>query len=193
MSSRVHGGLNIMMRSALRITEARELAADQEAELAELVGIYRQRGVPEPGPAGSPGAARRGPARGPLARRTRTLRHHRRPPTAGRDSLGASFFIGGLLPLLGLLAPTATARLWLIVAVTLIGLAGTHLGRPRGAFPTPAACSRRVGHAERRGPTARASGIPSCSRRTPRALSPATCSPNGDGSPTRQVPSNCKL
>jgi hypothetical protein len=28
MSSRVHGGLNIMMRSALRITEARELAAD---------------------------------------------------------------------------------------------------------------------------------------------------------------------
>jgi VIT1/CCC1 family predicted Fe2+/Mn2+ transporter len=48
MSSRVHGGLNIMMRSALRITEARELAADQEAELAELVGIYRQGGVPEP-------------------------------------------------------------------------------------------------------------------------------------------------
>ena len=39
MSSRVHGGLNIMMRSAPRITEARELAADPEAELAELVGI----------------------------------------------------------------------------------------------------------------------------------------------------------
>ena len=35
----------------------------------------------------------------------------------------ASFFLGGLLPLLGLVAPTATGKLWLIVAVTLIGLA----------------------------------------------------------------------
>ncbi|MFD5464576.1 VIT1/CCC1 transporter family protein [Kitasatospora sp. NPDC127059] len=35
----------------------------------------------------------------------------------------ASFLIGGLLPFLGLLAGTTTARLWLIVAVTLLGLA----------------------------------------------------------------------
>jgi vacuolar iron transporter family protein len=61
-------------------------------------------------------------------------------PLQAATASAASFFIGGLLPLLGLLAPTATARLWLIVAVTLIGLAGTgilgariagtHLGRP---------------------------------------------------------------
>jgi vacuolar iron transporter family protein len=31
-----------------RAIEARELAANPEAELAELTGIYRQRGVPEP-------------------------------------------------------------------------------------------------------------------------------------------------
>jgi hypothetical protein len=109
MSSRVHGGLNIIMRSALRITEARELAADPEAELAELVGIYRQRGVPEP-----------------LAQQVARALHDADPLRAHlRDELGhsditaarplqaatasaASFFIGGLLPLVGLLAPTAT-------------------------------------------------------------------------------------
>ena len=124
-----------------RAKEERELAADPEAELAELAGIYRQRGVPEP-----------------LAQQVAQALHDADPLGAHlRDELGqsditaarplqaaaasaASFFIGGLLPLLGLVAPTAMARLWLIVAVTLIGLAvtgilsawiaGTALGRP---------------------------------------------------------------
>ena len=111
------------------------------AELAELAGIYRDRGLPED-----------------LATQVAQALHDADPLAAHlRDELGhseitaarplqaaaasaASFFIGGLLPLLGLLAPTPTTKLWLIVAVTVIGLAaagilgawiaGTALARP---------------------------------------------------------------
>lgn len=124
-----------------RAKEKRELVADPAAELAELAGIYRARGVPEP-----------------LAEQVAQALHDADPLGAHlRDELGhfditaarplqaaiasaASFFGGGLLPLIGLSAPTVTARLWLIVAVTLIGLAvtgivgawvgGTRLARP---------------------------------------------------------------
>jgi vacuolar iron transporter family protein len=107
-----------------RAKEQRELAANPEAELAELAGIYRDRGLPEQ-----------------LAQQVAEALHDADPLAAHlRDELGqfditaarplqaatasaASFFVGGLLPLLGLVAPTATGKLWLIVAVTLIGLA----------------------------------------------------------------------
>ncbi|HZE15132.1 MAG TPA: VIT1/CCC1 transporter family protein [Mycobacterium sp.] len=45
-----------------------------------------------------------------------------RPVQAAATS-AASFLVGGLVPLLGLLAPSPAARLWLIVLVTLLGLA----------------------------------------------------------------------
>jgi vacuolar iron transporter family protein len=124
-----------------RANEKHELVANPAAELAELASIYRARGVPRP-----------------LAEQVAQALHDADPLEAHlRDELGqsditaarplqaaaasaASFFIGGLLPLLGLLATTATARLWLIVAVTLVGLAvtgilgawiaGTGLARP---------------------------------------------------------------
>jgi hypothetical protein len=51
-------------------------------------------------------------------------------PLQAAGASAASFFLGGLLPLLGLLAATATARLWLIVAVTLVGLAVTGSSAP---------------------------------------------------------------
>jgi VIT1/CCC1 family predicted Fe2+/Mn2+ transporter len=61
-------------------------------------------------------------------------------PLQAAAASAASFFGGGLLPPVGSSAPTAAARLWLIVAVTLIGLAvtdnvgarvgGTRLARP---------------------------------------------------------------
>ena len=61
-------------------------------------------------------------------------------PLQAAAASAASFLIGGLLLLLGLLAPTQSAKLWLSVAVTLIGLAvagvlsariaGTALARP---------------------------------------------------------------
>ena len=97
-----------------RAKEQRELAANPHAELAELAGIYRDRGLPDD-----------------LANQVAQALHDADPLAAHlRDELGhsqltaarplqaaaasaASFLIGGLLPLLGLLAPTPTAKLWL--------------------------------------------------------------------------------
>lgn len=107
-----------------RAIEERELAANPEAELAELAGIYRDRGLPDD-----------------LANQVAQALHDADPLEAHvRDELGhsemtaarpfqaaaasaASFFVGGLVPLLGLLAPSPETRLWLIVLVTLVGLA----------------------------------------------------------------------
>ena len=104
--------------------EKRELVANPDAELAELTTIYRERGLPDD-----------------LANQVAQALHDADPLQAHvRDELGhseitaarplqaaaasaASFFVGGLVPLLGLLAPSPAARLWLIVLVTLIGLA----------------------------------------------------------------------
>lgn len=106
-----------------RALEAREHATNPEAELRELAGIYEARGVPAE-----------------LARQVAQALHEADPLQAHlRDELGhseataarpiqasvasaASFVAGGLLPFLGLLAPTSTSRIWLIVAVTLVGL-----------------------------------------------------------------------
>lgn len=48
-------------------------------------------------------------------------------PVQAAAASAASFFLGGLLPLLGLFTPTAITRLWLIAAITLIRLAATGL------------------------------------------------------------------
>lgn len=104
--------------------EQRELVANPDAELAELATIYRERGLSDD-----------------LANQVAQALHDADPLQAHvRDELGhseitaarplhaaatsaASFFVGGLVPLLGLVAPGPAARLWLIVLVTLIGLA----------------------------------------------------------------------
>jgi vacuolar iron transporter family protein len=106
-----------------RALEERELADDPEGELRELTGIYESRGLPSG-----------------LARQVAVALHEADPLQAHlREELGhsettaarplqasaasaVSFLAGGLVPFLGLLAPTTTARLWLIVAVTLVGL-----------------------------------------------------------------------
>ena len=106
-----------------RAVEARELAENPQGELAELTEIYAARGVPHP-----------------LARQVAVALHKADPLEAHlRDELGhhetsaarpiqaslasaASFLAGGLVPFLGLLAPTSTTRLVLIVLVTLCGL-----------------------------------------------------------------------
>ncbi|GAA2783935.1 VIT family protein [Kitasatospora paracochleata] len=122
------------VETADRAKEQRELAENPEAELAELTAIYRARGVPQD-----------------LARQVALALHEADPLQAHlRDELGqsehtaakplqaalasaASFLMGGLVPFLGLLAGTATARLWLIVAVTLLGLAGAGVLAARAA------------------------------------------------------------
>jgi VIT1/CCC1 family predicted Fe2+/Mn2+ transporter len=103
--------------------EKQELAANPEGELAELVGIYESRGVPAE-----------------LARQVAAALHDNDPLQAHlRDELGhsdtsaarplqasvasaISFLTGGLVPFLGLLAPSATTRIGLIVVVTMCGL-----------------------------------------------------------------------
>ncbi|GAA2740889.1 VIT family protein [Kitasatospora cinereorecta] len=122
------------VETADRAKEQRELAENPEAELAELTAIYEARGVPQD-----------------LARQVALALHEADPLQAHlRDELGqsehtaakplqaalasaASFLMGGLVPFLGLLAGTATARLWLIVAVTLLGLAGAGVLAARAA------------------------------------------------------------
>ncbi|MGW7446594.1 VIT1/CCC1 transporter family protein [Kitasatospora sp. NPDC054795] len=112
------------VETADRAKESRELAEAPEAELDELTGIYESRGVPSD-----------------LARQVAEALHEADPLQAHlRDELGhsehtaarpfqaalasaGSFLIGGLVPFLGLLAGSPTGRLWLIVAVTLCGLA----------------------------------------------------------------------
>ncbi|MFF2149076.1 VIT1/CCC1 transporter family protein [Kitasatospora sp. NPDC058190] len=112
------------VENADRAKEARELAEAPAEELAELTAIYESRGVPRD-----------------LARQVAEALHEADPLQAHlRDELGhsehtaanplqaalasaASFLAGGFVPFLGLLASTGTARLWLIVAVTLSGLA----------------------------------------------------------------------
>ncbi|WP_345461069.1 VIT family protein [Nocardioides marinquilinus] len=106
-----------------RAIEARELSDDPDAELAELAAIYVERGLePE------------------LAAQVATALHRADPLAAHmRDELGytestaarplqaalasaASFLVGGALPLLGVLAPSAQARVWVVVAITLLAL-----------------------------------------------------------------------
>jgi VIT1/CCC1 family predicted Fe2+/Mn2+ transporter len=119
-----------------RVLEERELAQDPEGELEELIGIYESRGVPAE-----------------LARQVAVALHQNDPlQTHLREELGhsaasaarplqasvasaASFLAGGLVPFLGLLAPTSATRLVLIVAVTLcgLGIAGFLGARAAGA------------------------------------------------------------
>lgn len=120
-----------------RIKEQRELAAEVEAELAELAGIYRKRGMPD---ALASQVAQALHDADPLAAHLRDELGHTeitaaRPLQAAAAS-AASFFVGGLVPLLGLLAPTATTKLWLIVVGLAVAgvlgawIAGTALARP---------------------------------------------------------------
>ena len=115
-----------------RAKEARELTDQPEAELHELAGIYTARGLPAD-----------------LAMQVARIMHNHDPLEAHlRDELGhseagaarplqaalasaASFLIGGCVPFLGLLAHGSPWRSWVIVAVTLLGLAAAGVGSAR--------------------------------------------------------------
>jgi VIT1/CCC1 family predicted Fe2+/Mn2+ transporter len=106
-----------------RAKEERELAEFPEAELEELTGIYQARGVPRD-LAEQVAAALHG--KDPLAAHLRDELGHSEATTArplqAALASAASFLSGGAIPFLGLLAPAA-GRVWLIVAIALIGLA----------------------------------------------------------------------
>ncbi|WP_314618584.1 VIT1/CCC1 transporter family protein [Streptomyces stackebrandtii] len=106
--------------------EKRELREDPEAELAELTGLLAARGL-------SPDVARE--AAEQLTERDALRAHARVELGIDPDDLtnpwhaaGASclaFTVGALLPLLAIVLPPASARLWVTVASVLAALAFT--------------------------------------------------------------------
>jgi VIT1/CCC1 family predicted Fe2+/Mn2+ transporter len=117
-----------------RARESGELASDPEGELTELVGIYEGRGLSRE-LAEQVAAALH--TRDPLAAHMRDELGHtdtsRARPGQAAFASASSFATGGLIPFLGTLAPAGTARLVLIVAVTVAGLAVAGLLGARAA------------------------------------------------------------
>jgi vacuolar iron transporter family protein len=121
--------------------ETRELAVDPQGELEELTAIYEQRGLPH---ALADEVAQTLSQQGALAAHLRDelgLDEQRlaRPLQAAAAS-ALAFSFGAALPLLAAALPPASARVGVIVAVTLIALAGLgDLGARLGGAPrTPA-------------------------------------------------------
>lgn len=103
--------------------EAREQELDPAGELAELTDLYEQRGLPR---ALAEQVAEAFHAHDALAAHARDelgqSHHTRARPVQAALASASSFLVGGLVPFLGLLATTLTARLALIFAVTVAGL-----------------------------------------------------------------------
>ncbi|MFC9706444.1 VIT1/CCC1 transporter family protein [Streptomyces sp. NPDC055721] len=127
--------------------EKRELREDPEAELAELTGLLAARGL-------SPDVARE--AAEQLTERDALRAHARVELGIDPDDLtnpwhaaGASFLaftVGALLPLLAIVLPPASARLWVTVASVLVALAFTGWWSARlGNAPAGRAILRNVG------------------------------------------------
>ena len=128
--------------------ERRELASQPEAELEELVALYEERGLSR----GLAEQVAQELSKGDLDERVavhardelgQSEASHARPGQAALAS-AASFAVGGLVPFLGMLGPAAgTARILLIVAVTVVGLA---VAGVLGAWlPAPPGSVRRCG------------------------------------------------
>jgi VIT1/CCC1 family predicted Fe2+/Mn2+ transporter len=103
--------------------EAREQELDPAGELAELTDLYEQRGLPRALAEQVAEAFHANDALAAHARDELGQSHHTRArPVQAALASASSFLIGGLVPFLGLLATTLTARLALIFAVTVAGL-----------------------------------------------------------------------
>jgi len=112
------------IEEADRRHESRLQERDPEGERRQLVGIYQERGLPPP-------LAERVAdvmhATDPVAAHMREQLGHteqtRARPSQAAFASAATFVTGGLVPFLGLLAPSRSGRLMLIAAVTVLGLA----------------------------------------------------------------------
>jgi VIT1/CCC1 family predicted Fe2+/Mn2+ transporter len=125
------------IETADRAQEARELAEAPEAELAELTAIYRSRGVPpELARQVAEALHRADPLQAHLRDELGQSEHSAAKPLQAAGASAASFVAGGLVPFLGLLASGTGARLALIVAVTLCGLATAGVLAARAAGTT---------------------------------------------------------
>lgn len=121
--------------------EKRELAEDPERELAELAGIYRDKGL---SPELADAVARELTAHDALAAHL-DAELNMRPdefakPLQAAAASALSFTLGAILPMLAILLPPPTWRVWVTFAVVLLALAsagaisarigGSRPGRP---------------------------------------------------------------
>lgn len=114
------------IEKADRILEAKHLAEDPEGELEELTRIYQDRGLSRDL---AEQVAKELHAKDALGAHLRdelgqTHLTMARPLQAAFAS-GLSFTAGGIIPILGALAPTLGTKAWSIVGITLIGLVVT--------------------------------------------------------------------
>ncbi|WP_243407189.1 VIT1/CCC1 transporter family protein [Frankia canadensis] len=107
-----------------RALERAELAASPAAEFDELVGIYERRGLPREL---AEQVATALSDRDALAAHMRDELGHtelsRARPLQASAASASSFAVGALVPFIGMAAPAGRARLTLIVAATMLGLA----------------------------------------------------------------------
>ena len=111
------------IEDADRKIEAGHLAVDPEGELEELAEIYVARGLPKEL---ALQVAKEMHDHDALAAHLRDElgQHHktRARPIQAAVASAAAFTLGGLIPMLGMFAPTPNGRTTTIVAITLIGL-----------------------------------------------------------------------
>jgi len=106
-----------------RLLEIAHLAASPELELLELTNIYIDRGLtPELAHQVATAMHEKDPLAAHLRDELGQHPHNKARPVQASLASAASFVLGGLIPFLGALAPTAGAQALSIVAFAVVGL-----------------------------------------------------------------------
>ena len=117
-----------------RLLEMEHLALAPEAELLELVHIYMDRGLP---PELAQQVAETMHEKDALAAHLRDelgqYPHTKARPVQASIASALSFVTGGLIPFMGAFAPTTGAKVWSIVAFTVVGLIVTGIVSARAS------------------------------------------------------------
>ena len=117
-----------------RLLEIQHLAIDPEGELQELKQIYIERGL---APELAEEVAKAMHDKDALAAHLRDELgqhpHTKARPMQAAVASAASFTLGGVIPFLGVFAPTLGAKAWSIVGFTLVGLLFTGILSARTA------------------------------------------------------------
>jgi VIT1/CCC1 family predicted Fe2+/Mn2+ transporter len=114
--------------------EIEHLAIDPEGELQELVEIYVDRGLPlELARQVAETMTEKDALEAHLRDELGQVGHHKARPIQAANASAISFLIGGAVPFLGMLAGTATSRVVVMIAVTVVGLACAGLLGARAA------------------------------------------------------------
>lgn len=109
-----------------RRIEAEHLAIDPAGELEELIHIYVQRGLTrELATQVAQAMHDKDPLEAHLRDELGQFEHTKARPVQAAVASAISYTVGGIVPLLGALAPTNSAKIASIVAFTIAGLFGT--------------------------------------------------------------------